>query len=503
MILISRFHETGERIKMKLLKKTLVATALVTAFGAQAVKVSSDKVQISKEGTDFGLKALVATDNATGDDFVLDFVIGEFTPSGSYITLTFGDNVGLSDVNSSSSAIDNVIGSGEGLADVDVGNAVFSYGTGSFTFDKFLIEKNDDDQDTIEFEVNLGNAIPAGSAFRLTLSNFGPGGVELAGAGEVCYESREDEAKDSAVIESGCSTISEVASQFSFLVTQEFDGKIERVAQDSFARKSDNGVDTQDTVKFKLSNDETLAAALNVANAAVVFEGNFKAVTDGEVASANIGATALATQPVATDDDITFELTGAEITNAGVEVEVVTDFDANASGTAITIPQTGDIDATVTFFDTTSVAGTTTGTEVSLDVADAGSWSLDATVINVPYLPLGFDETSSSVHIANDGNASANVIATIVTFCDAFAEDSTCIDQTRSESVELGDVPANTVAKIKQGALMTAFGITDPTKVSVTLNIDADAEDISAYATVQNSTGRTEVSNSQAKVDGK
>jgi hypothetical protein len=502
MILISRFHETGERIKMKLFKKALVATALVTAFGAQAVKVSSEKVKISEEGTNFGLKALVATDSATNDDFVLDFVLGAFTPSGSYITLTFGDNVGLSNVVSNDSAVNNVIGSGEGIANVDVGNAVFSYGTGSFTFDKFVIDKNDDDQDTIEFEVNLGTAIPAGSAFRLTLSNFGTGGVELAGAGEVCYESREDEPKDSAVIESGCSTISELASQFSFLVTQEFDGKIERLAQDSFARKSDNNVDTQDRLKFKLSNDETLAAALTVANATVVLEGDFTGVNDAEVAFANIGASPLATQPVATDDDITFELTGAEITNAGSTVEVVTDFDANASGNAITIPQTGDIDATVTFIDATSTSGSNTGTEVSLPVADAGSWSLDATVINVPYLPLGFTDTSASVHVANDGNSAANVMATIVTYCDALKLD-TCVDQERSESVDLGDIPANTVAKIRQGFLMEEFGITEATKVSITFNIDADAEDISAYATVQNGEGRTEVSNSQAKVDGK
>jgi hypothetical protein len=502
MILISRFHETGERIKMKLFKKALVATALVSAFGAQAVKVSSEKVKISKEGTEFGLKALVAT--TTGDDdFVLDFVIGALTPSGSYITLTFGDNVGLSNVVSNDSAIDNAIGTGEGFANVETGNATFSYGTGSFTFDEFTIDQNDDDQDTIQFKVNLGNTIPAGSAFRLTLRDFGTAnGVELAGAGEVCYESRTELAEDSAVIESGCSTISEVASQFSFLVTQEFDGKIERVAQDSFARKSDNNVNTQDTLKFKLSNNEELAAALTVANATVVLEGDFTAVTANTVSDANIGTTALATAPVPTADDITFELAASEITNEGVAVEVVTNFDANDNGNAITIPQTGDIDATVTFIDATSTSGTTTGTEVSLDVADAGSWSLDATVINVPYLPLGFTDTSASVHVANDGSNEANVMATIITYCDALKLD-TCVDQERSESVDLGTVPANTVAKLRQGFLMEEFGITEATKVSITFNIDADAEDISAYATVQNGEGRTEVSNSQAKVDGK
>jgi hypothetical protein len=306
------------------------------------------------------------------------------------------------------------------------------------------------------------------------------------------------------LIEQGCSTISEVKSQFSFEVldANEWDGKIERVNAESFTRNADSGSDTSDTVKFKVSNDETLAAALTVNSAVLTFTGNFADVTANEITVANTGtADILPGVNAGVTGEISFAIAAADIDTNGVAQTGMVTFQGDATNTAITIPQTGSIDAEIQFIDTTSVGTSANGTTITLNDA-AGEWALDATVINVPYLPLLFTDTTSSVHIANDGNSAANVMATIVTYCDAIKLD-TCVDQTRSESVDLGTVPANTVAKFRQGALADAFGITEATKVSVTFNIDAYAEDISAYATVQNGEGRTEVSNSQAKVDGK
>jgi hypothetical protein len=306
------------------------------------------------------------------------------------------------------------------------------------------------------------------------------------------------------LIEQGCSTISEVKSQFSFEVldANEWDGRIERVEAQTFTRDADLGSETEDTLKFKVSNDETLAAALTVNSAVLTFTGNFAAVTDDEITVANTGTADILTGVnTAVTGEISFTIPTGGIDANGVAQTGMVTFDAIGSGNAITIPQTGSIDAEIQFIDTDSEGTNANGTTITLNDA-AGEWALDATVINVPYLPLLFTDTTSSVHIANDGTTAANVMATIVTYCDAIKLD-TCVDQTRSESVDLGTVPANTVAKIRQGALAEAFGITEATKVSVTFNIDAYAEDISAYASVENSGGRTEVSNSQAKVDGK
>jgi hypothetical protein len=496
MILISRFHETGERIKMKLFKKALVATAVIGAFSAQAVTVSSDEILISKEGSAAGNPAVTA--KASGTEFVLDFVVDELTPAASTITLTFSKGVDLSDIDVTGSDVNNVIGTGTGEANLSTGNAIFSYGTGSFTFDKFSIDTPAAAEHSIEFQVNLGNPLTASSAFRLTVKDL-TNGIDLgSSSAEVCYESKD--ASD-VLIEQGCQPISKVVSQFAFDVTEEYNGKIERVDQEEFSRLYTGSDVNKDLLKFTLQSNETLVAALTGLNADVTISGAFTGRVDGDFNDANdsVFVNAAITSTVnGTADEITFQIANADLVSEGAtgKSPIEGELSFNASVTAIEIPQTGAITFEVNYNDGGS-------TNVFKYTDAAGSWALDATVINVPYLPLGFDDTSSSVHIANDGSTSANVMATIVTYCDAFADDSTCTDQTRSMSVDLGDVPANTVAKLKQGALMTAFGITDATKVSVTFNIDAYAEDISAYATVQNATGRTEVSNSQAKVDGK
>jgi hypothetical protein len=499
MILISRFHETGERIKMKLFKKALVATAVIGAFSAQAVTVSSEKILISQQGTASGIAAVTA-DATSGDEFVLDFVVDKLTPSASTITLTFTEGVDLSDIDVVTESIDNNIGVGQGDVNLSAGSATFGYGTGSFTFDKFKVNTPSDAGHSLEFKVNLGNPLTASSAFRLTVADL-TNGIDLgSNTAQVCYASVDASGTE---IESKCEDITSVVSQFSFDVTQEFDGKIERVDQLQFARNNTGSDKDRDLLKFTLQNNEDLVAALPNANANVTISGTFTGMSDAEFTDANgsfFGSTNSGITPVVNGgaDAITFVVDNATLLAEGANSSTAKggEFSFNAASTSSVIPVTGDITFKVEYTD-----GTAANTFEYTDAA--GSWSLDATVINVPYLPLGYDTTDASVHIANDGSVTANVVATIVTYCNAFNENVTCTDQMRSESVELGDVPANTVAKLSKGVLADAFGITEPTKVSITFNINSDAEDISAYATVTNDDGRSEITNSQTKVDGK
>jgi hypothetical protein len=486
---------------MKLFNKALVATAVVGAFSAQAVTVSSDEILISQQGTASGIPAVIA-ENA-GDDFVLDFVVDALTPSASTITLTFTGGVDLSNINVASESIDNNIGVGQGEVNLATGsgNATFGYGTGSFTFDKFKVNTPSDADHSIEFKVNLGNPLTASSAFRLTLDTI-TNGIDLGtNTAEVCYSSVD---ASGTAIENDCQQITSVVSQFSFDVTQEFNGKIERVDQLEFARNNTGSDKDRDLLKFTLQSNEDLVAAVTGADANVTISGNFTGMTATEFTDANtsfFGSNASAIAPTVNGnaDEITFVVANSVLLSEGANSATAKggEFSFNANTTSNVIPVTGDI--------TFKVEYTTDGTAANtFEYTDAaGSWSLDATVINVPYLPLGYEGTDASVHIANDGSVTANVVATIVKYCNAFNENVTCTDQMRSESVELGDVPANTVAKLSKGVLADAFGITEPTKVSITFNINSDAQDISAYATVTNDDGRSEVSNSQTKVDGK
>lgn len=124
----------------------------------------------------------------------------------------------------------------------------------------------------------------------------------------------------------------------------------------------------------------------------------------------------------------------------------------------------------------------------SLTDADAGEWVFDATIINVPYFPVGFEGTDTSVHFANESGASADVIVTAI---DSEGE--------TYGPVNLGeDLAKKSVTKVSQTKIMSLLGLTDATKLSVTFNIDADNGDVNAYAYTQKATqGRTEISTSQ------
>lgn len=476
---------------MKLFKKALLATAIVGAFGAQAVTVSSDKVKISKEGVAAGKVARIATTTGT-DNFVLDFVVGALTPAASTITLTFDKAVDLSNVNITSSDITNDPAAGTGTVALASGNMVFDYGTGSFTFDNVSIAQDaTTDQWSIKFKVNLGNPLTAASAFRLTVDGV-TNGIVLAGASQVCYDSVDGAM---APIENGCSPIAELADQFAFDVTKEWDGKIERVDQVSFSRNYTGSNNMVDTLNFELTNDETLAAALTTnTDATITFNGMFDngqaGVNAAEFTGAGTTYNALTTGvTMATDPangTVTMTVANANVKKDGKAAGVVT----FTNGSGFKIPQTGEITA-VAVLEETGIAAPLTG-KVSLTDA-AGSWMLDATVINVPYLPVNYEGVQSSVHIANEANRAANVLMT-------------AIDNKGTEyaSVELGDVPANTVYKVSQAKLNELFGLAGASrKLSVTFNIDGYAQDVSAYAFTQNDKGRSEVSNSQLKVDGK
>jgi hypothetical protein len=120
---------------------------------------------------------------------------------------------------------------------------------------------------------------------------------------------------------------------------------------------------------------------------------------------------------------------------------------------------------------------------------NAGEWKLDATVINVPYFPVGYAGTSTSIHLANETGSEVDVIVSAI-------DDSGTV----YPAVNLGaKLAAETVTKVGQSAIMSLFSITDPTKLSVTFNIDADDGDVNGYAFTSSESGRAQLANSQQK----
>lgn len=499
---ICQFHETRRMEIMKLFKKALLATAVFGAMGAQAATINNETFKLSKEGVALGVAAQAS-------EFFLDVKVDKDHPSGSIITLTFDDKVDISSVAAAANGeVDQSVGDGVAQS----GNVFFDYGTGSFTFDDVKITQADEDDGTpasISFKVNLGNPLTANSAFRIALFNdadadgaFDDGEelVKVSGVSTVEYKSVAS-ANDDTVIDTGSVQISEVASQFAFSVTEKLNELIKRDDLTTFINDT-----TTDSLAYTYTNDETMLLALQAVETSITFAGNFKGVEDAAVAADTLSVVVDATTDAEAVDVVQ---NSSSVTTAVVSTHAAAaasknvykaglDFEngSNGSGLSVEIPATGDVKATVVVTGTTSQTEAGTGVELGsngytlFSEVEAGEWAIDATIINVPYLPINATGTQSFIHFANETDEDVDVIVT-------------AIDGNGNEygPMDLGlDLPANTVYKLSMPAIDTLFSLEGAsTKLSVTFNIDADKGDVNAYAVSQNDKGRTEVSTSQQR----
>lgn len=482
---------------MNLFKKALVASAVVASFGASATAtVSSTPLSLSAEG-------IAAENTADNVSLVFDVVVGTLHPAASTITLTFDSTVDLDGL--VDGAVTNTPANGTGVVTgtAGQGSVGFDYGTGSFTFDNVVIDDNDQtkgEQDTISFDINLGNPLTANSAFRIYLGDIATDlagtpavdVVDISGASSVAYSS---ETSGGDAIETGTGVIATEESQFSFSVKTALDAVVEREDMTDFL--PDGTGDLTDSLVFEFSNDETLGAALAAPTLDLEVAGDFTDVhadanvdtnNDDEVtiaAAATGGAVLLAATEAVTnsadEDELTVTLANANLSKTSTVNELTLAFTLDG---ADDIAATGDVMTTATV----DSADLDDPIAIATNVA-SGSWEIDATIINVPYFPVGFEGTSTSVHFANEGATDVDVIVTAID-----GEGNTY------GPLDLGsDFAGDTVTKVSQGAIMTLFGLTESAKLSVTFNLDANDGVVNAYAFTSSEVGRTEISNSQLK----
>jgi hypothetical protein len=299
----------------------------------------------------------------------------------------------------------------------------------------------------------------ANSAFRVTIGATND--PILKGAANVNYASN----LGGVEIETGVGKLAETTKQFSFVVNNEFDGRIERINQTTFVPAAN------DILNYTLGNNHTLLAAITGENATVTFEGNFTGVT---AAHFDTTATSTTIAPVVTDESLTVTVPAADF--AAGDYAGILDFKPSGA----VIPQTGDIEAAA------SLAGTTPVTAIASRV-DAGEWALDASVVNVPYLPVGYETLSANVEYSNHGSTAAAVSIT-------------AFDQNGNEYT--GDLPnaaEKTVTKYSDVQIMDALQITAPTKLNITFISDADADDVSIVPYYRQGDSRVQTINDQYK----
>jgi len=452
----------------KLFNASLVALAVAGTFGAQAATISSTPLQMSEQGVAAGLEAV-------DQELTFDIVVDKEHPASSTITLTFDGSVDLVDLAAAvGGAVTNDPAAGTGVS----GDIAFDYGTGSFTFDNVVIDTTTAGAHTIKFDVNLGNPILANSAFRVTLDGAAAvdvGKVTIKGASVLSYQANK---ADGALIETGTGKISETKDQFSYSVSTEYDALIDRTDRTQFIA-ADDTLGRDDLMTFTLTDDATLAAAVTVTSVDVKIAGDFTDLVDADFTLT--GGTPPTAVLNADEDELTVSVLAADIVSDGTVNSYTVDFSSTVAATELPVTTfIGDV-----FINGTAVYNTAPYTEATN--VDHGEWALDASVVNVPYLPVGFETLSANVEYSNHSNTDAEVS---ITAFDNNGEEYTGV---------LPIAKAHTVTKYSEAQIIAALGVEGSKKLNITFISNADADKVSVVPYYRQGDSRVQTINDQYK----
>jgi hypothetical protein len=447
---------------MNLFKKALLASAVAASFGASAavVEPSTTAVQLSKEGVANGVAAFVG-------NFDFDITIGAEHPAGTTVTITFGESVDISGL-TVTATVDNTTTAGKG----DAGDIDFDYGNGSFTFDNVAIDTTDADAHKVTFDVSLGQPLSKNAAFNIAFT-----GATIDAEATASYSASHG----GGVIDTGTGVVAEEVSQFKFSVSNALSKVITRNNNLLFTDTT-----TTDSIDLDLANDEGLEMSIGTVTYSAVISGDFTNIEVADVVVTGAAGGAAVTDAINGDED-EITIAAADVLNVATDGTTTTlgvDFDTTLGATD-NIVATGAVTVEMTAIS----ADFTGGNSVLAAAAAAGEWEVDATIINVPYLPVGFEGISSQVNLANEKSTAVDVIVSAIDDKgDVYPE------------VDLGyDLKANQVTKVSQADLMDLLSVPAGRKISVTFNIDANEGDVNAYAFTTSDAGRAEISTSQQR----
>jgi len=456
---------------MKLFKKALLATAIFGAMGAQAADVSDAVKFTSAEGF------AVSVASGLSDDRAVRVIVREKLEAGDRITLQFGKGFG-----------DNITSVAAYSATLATGEMAINNGTADYTFTVDAVE-SDFAKGKVVLELDTGYTVELDESFEVVVAADTFETTATQANATVTYSAvswKDGSAKDTTGDNTG--SFLKFANQYSATVKTALDGVIERKDGVKFISGFPTGNEDADTLVLTLKDNTALLDSVKAASVTTFkLAGDFsdfdKTITTGAVPDVTIASSAGDTIAVTafTDSVLTFTVTD-EATTPGIAGDITVTLD---NATRIAVPER--IKAT-SFALNGDVSYGLPATASVFANAPAGKWIVDATIINVPYFPVGFEGVSTSVHFANEGSKDVNVIMT-------------AIDDKGNEykAFDMGDLAANTVTKYKQTDIMSAFGITAKTKLSVTFNIDATDGVVNAYAFSSTAAGRQALVTSQEK----
>lgn len=464
---------------MKLFKKALLATAIFGAMGAHAADVSDAVKFTSVEG-------FAAANNVVGTDGSVRVIVREKLEAGDKVTLQFGKGFGV--IAGVEAAVYTVPGTRDAVTSKSI---AIDNGTAAYTFTVDTVE-SDFAKGKVVLELDTGYTIELDESFEVVAAADAFLTTATQANATVTYSAarwQDGVAKDTVGDNTG--TFLKFANQYGASVTGPLNAVIERSLGTTFTSGADANSTTADTLAITLTDKVDFLDSVKDPITTIEISGDFSDMDQTTPSNDITVGVGTGTTAIFASGDAALTLTDSLLT------VVLTD--TRTDGQAGTLTLSFDNAITRIATNSENIKATTfvadaevdyghTSDAVILANAAAGAWTIDATIINVPYFPVGFDGTDTSVHFANEGSKDVNVIMTAI-------DDSGKV----YEAVDMGDLVADTVTKYKQTDIMTAFGITAKTKLSVTFNIDATDGVVNAYAFSSTPAGRQALVTSQQK----
>lgn len=466
----------------KVFKASIIAATLAAAFGANAADISIDnKLNITKEASAAGVASVAYA-------AVITVYNRQELSAGDVVTLTFP------------------IGTTFGAVTTDVGAGIGTFEAPVVALGSATVAP------TIKLKVATGSPVLNNSKTLVNMAAF------LPKSGNAVYTAADGfsgAAKDTTGTNSVALTTS--TDQEVVAVDTKFNGFVKRDARGTF--ETSKGVLVAE-VSVSRPAATTVAA---VATETLSLTGkNFDTVTSVQAAICDDGATPATTfagnQPVlsctapaalvtvagslscagavcvapAKPDTVTFDTTtlSAELIAAVAPATGVAGKFAVAftSDQAKTFP-VGSLTATRSVSYTKVTAAADPVFNYVKDV-DAGKFQLDASVVNVPYLPVGLGLTPN-VEIANAGSTDAAIQL------EGFDQNGVAYGPVAIAKV----AKKGAVTKVSEADIEAAFGLAAASgkKLSVTFVLDADADDITLAPYYRQNESRVNVITDQYK----
>lgn len=459
---------------MNLFKKALVATAIVSACGAvNAADLTDGTTKYSTQGIE------VAT--TASADASLVVIVREQLEAQDVVTLDFGLGV-----KSTAAEATAAVGS-EITTAATAGKIGVVYGSGTYKFEVVSFRAATTTVGAqLVLVVKTGDPVTKDSSFEVSVHATDLD-LSKASAATVTYSAVDSNGVAKDTTGDNVGSLIKTQDQYGGSVKTQLNGVIERENQVTFISGGFAGTGApvdEDSLAITLTDNQSLANAANttgvVATVTVTADVDWPATTDYlyslvSTTGGTSDTTGTVTVNPANKKELTFTVTN-ETTTAGIAGDIELTIDGNTktlNASEYTVSVAVDAD---------SVSTTNTPQAIISD-AVAGEWEVDATIINIPYLPIGFDGTSSIVHFSN---TSSSVVDVIVSAVSLESDDS----NEKYDAVDLGfDLPANSVTKIKQSVFKDLFNLDDETKLSVTFNVNGDSDEVNAYATTKDDVG--------------